>query len=163
MNLALQPDLTGPRDPARDLFGHPPGLSVLFATELWERFSYFGNAALVVLYMVKYLLEPGRVEAVIGFAAVKTALEFMFGALEPQPLASHIFGFYSGLAYFTPLIGGLLADRLLGQRLTVVIGGVLMAIGHFLMAFEALFFVALLLLILGIGAFKPNISTPVGR
>src|ERR1700754_5163108 len=93
-------------DGAPDFLGHPRGLSVLFATELWERFSYFGNAALVVLYMVKYLLEPGRVEAVIGFAAVKAALESLFGALEPQPLASHIFGFYSGLAYFTPLLGG---------------------------------------------------------
>ena len=60
--------------PARDLFGHPPGLTALFATELWERFSYYGNTALVVLYMVKYLLEPGRVEAVIGFAAVKAGL-----------------------------------------------------------------------------------------
>ena len=55
----------------RDIFGHPAGLTWLFATEMWERFSYFGNAALVVLYMVKYLLEPGRVEAVIGYGAVK--------------------------------------------------------------------------------------------
>jgi proton-dependent oligopeptide transporter, POT family len=147
---------------ARDLFGHPPGLTALFATELWERFSYYGNAALVVLYMVKYLFEPGRVEAVIGFAAVKAGLEFLFGRLEAQPLASHIFGFYTGLAYFMPILGGLLADRVLGQRLTVVIGAILMAIGHFLMAFEALFLMALLLLILGIGAFKPNISTQVG-
>ena len=149
--------------PAADaLDRHPRGLSVLFATEMWERFSYYGNAALVVLYMVKYLLEPGRVEAVVGFAAVKAALEFIFGRLEPQPLASHLFGFYTGLAYFTPIIGGLLADRLLGQRRTVVIGSVLMAIGHFLMAFETLFLLALLMLILGIGAFKPNISTQVG-
>jgi POT family proton-dependent oligopeptide transporter len=147
---------------ARDLFGHPPGLTALFATELWERFSYYGNAALIVLYMVKYLLEPGRIDAVIGFAAVKEVLEFLFGRLETQPLASHIFGFYTGFAYLTPLLGGLLADRVLGQRLTVVIGGILMAIGHFLMAFEALFLIALLLLILGIGAFKPNISTQVG-
>src|SRR5262245_35249196 len=148
--------------PARDLLGHPRGLAVLFATELWERFSYFGNAALVVLYMVKYLLEPGRIETVIGFAAVKAALEFLFGRLEPQPLASQLFGFYTGLAYFTPILGGLIADRLLGQRRTVFIGGVLMAIGHFLMAFEAMFLAALLMLILGIGAFKPNISTQVG-
>jgi POT family proton-dependent oligopeptide transporter len=145
-----------------DLFGHPRGLSVLFATELWERFSYFGNAALVVLYMVKYLLDPGRVENVIGLAGVRATLEFMFGPLQAQPLASHIFGFYTGIAYFTPLIGGLIADRWLGQRVTVVIGGLLMAAGHFLMAFESMFLVALLLLILGIGGFKPNISTQVG-
>jgi proton-dependent oligopeptide transporter, POT family len=146
----------------RDFLGHPRGLAVLFATETWERFSYFGNAALVVLYMVKYLLDPGRVETVLGFAAVKAALEFLFGKLEPQPLASQLFGFYTGLAYFTPILGGLIADRLLGQRRTVIIGGVLMAIGHFMMAFEALFLFALLALILGIGAFKPNISAQVG-
>jgi POT family proton-dependent oligopeptide transporter len=146
----------------RDFLGHPRGLAVLFATETWERFSYFGNAALVVLYMVKYLLDPGRVETVLGFGAVKAALEFVFGRLDPQPLASQLFGFYTGLAYFTPILGGLIADRLLGQRRTVIIGGVLMAIGHFMMAFEALFLFALLALILGIGAFKPNISAQVG-
>ena len=147
---------------ARDFLGHPRGLAVLFATETWERFSYFGNAALVVLYMVKYLLEPGRVETVLGFGAVKAALEFVFGQLDPQPLASQLFGFYTGFAYFTPILGGLIADRLLGQRRTVIIGGVLMAIGHFMMAFEELFLLALLALILGIGAFKPNISAQVG-
>ena len=148
------------RPPGRSV--HPRGLAVLFATEAWERFSYFGNAALVVLYMVKYLFEPGRIENVLGFGAVRTALEFLFGRLDPQPLASQLFGFYTGLAYFMPILGGLIADRALGQRRTVLIGGVLMAAGHFLMAFEALFLFALLLLILGIGAFKPNISTQVG-
>jgi proton-dependent oligopeptide transporter, POT family len=147
---------------SRDFLGHPPGLAVLFATESWERFSYFGNAALVVLYMVKYLLDPGRVETVLGFATVKAALEFVFGRLDAQPFASQLFGFYTGLAYFMPIVGGLIADRLLGQRRTVILGGVLMAIGHFMMAFEALFLLALAMLILGIGAFKPNISTQVG-
>src|SRR5256886_11917111 len=146
----------------RDFLGQPRGLAVLFATEAWERFSYFGNAALVVLYMTKYLLDPGRVETVLGLDAVKAALEFLFGRLEAQPLASQLFGFYTGLAYFTPILGGLVADRLLGQHRTVVIGGVFMAIGHFMMAFEALFLLALLMLIVGIGAFKPNISTQVG-
>jgi POT family proton-dependent oligopeptide transporter len=144
------------------LFGHPKGLSVLFATEMWERFSYFGMASLLVLYMVKYLLLPGQVEAVIGYRAVKAALETVFGPLDVQPLASQIFGFYTGLAYLTPILGGLLADRVLGQRHTAVIGALLMAIGHFLMAFEALMFIALGFLILGIGAFKPNVSTQVG-
>ncbi len=146
----------------RDFLGHPRGLAVLFASEAWERFSYFGNAALVVLYMTKYLFDPGRVEVVLGLDAVKAALEFLFGRLEPQPLASQLFGFYTGLAYFTPILGGLVADRWLGQHRTVVIGGVFMAIGHFMMAFEALFLLALLMLIVGIGAFKPNISTQVG-
>jgi POT family proton-dependent oligopeptide transporter len=86
----------------------------------------------------------------------------VFGKLEPQPLASQIFGFYTGFAYLTPILGGWLADRVLGQRVMAIIGAVLMAIGHFLMAFEALLFVALACLILGIGAFKPNVSTQVG-
>ena len=146
----------------RDFLGHPRGLAVLFATEAWERFSYFGNAALVVLYMTKYLLEPGRFEAVVGLGAVKAALEFLFGPLATQPLASQLFGFYTGLAYFTPILGGLVADRWLGRHRTIIIGGLLMAAGHFIMAFEALFLLALLLLIVGIGAFKPNISTQVG-
>ena len=144
------------------LFGHPKGLSVLFATEMWERFSYFGMASLLVLYMVKYLLLPGQVDAVLGYRAIKAALESMFGPLEPQPLASQIFGFYTGLAYLTPILGGYLADRVLGQRNTAIIGALLMAAGHFLMMFEALLFIALGCLILGIGAFKPNVSTQVG-
>src|SRR5689334_25213920 len=105
-----------------ELFGHPKGLTVLFATEMWERFSYFGMASLLVLYMVKYLLLPGHVEAVLGYRAVKAALESVFGPLEPQPLASQIFGFYTGLAYLTPILGGYLADRFIGQRNTAVIG-----------------------------------------
>jgi proton-dependent oligopeptide transporter, POT family len=145
-----------------EYLGYPRGLAVLFATEMWERFSYFGNAALLVLYMVKHLLVPGSIESVLGFGLVKAALEFLFGRLEAQPLASQIFGFYTGFAYCTPILGGLVADRWLGARRTVVVGGILMAIGHFLMAFEALFLIALLLLMLGIGAFKPNISTQVG-
>jgi len=145
-----------------DFLGHPRGLAVLFATEAWERFSYFGNGALLVLYMTKYLFEPERVDAVLGLAAVKAAIEFLFGKLDPQPLASQLFGFYTGLAYCSPILGGFLADRLVGHRRTVIIGGILMAIGHFLMAFETLFMLALLFLILGIGAFKPNISSQVG-
>jgi POT family proton-dependent oligopeptide transporter len=146
----------------RDFLGHPRGLAVLFATEAWERFSYFGNAALVVLYMAKYLFDPGRTEAVLGLGAVRAALEFLFGRLDAQPLASQLFGFYTGLAYFTPILGGLIADRLLGRHRTILIGSLFMAAGHFMMAFEALFLLALLMLIIGIGAFKPNISTQVG-
>ncbi len=158
-------EVTNARVPAHrhtHLFGHPKGLAVLFATEMWERFSYFGMASLLVLYMVKYLLLPGHVEAVIGYHAVKVALESLFGPLDVQPLASQIFGFYTGLAYLTPILGGMIADRLLGQRNTAIMGALLMAVGHFLMAFEALLFIALGFLILGIGAFKPNVSTQVG-
>src|SRR3954466_2599583 len=139
---------------ARDeLFGHPKGLTVLFATEMWERFSYFGMASLLVLYLVKYLLLPGQSDHVIGYGAVKAVLESLFGPLEPQPLASQIFGVYTGLAYFTPILGGYLADRLFGQRRMAVIGSFLMATGHFLMTFESLMFIAMAFLIVGMGAF----------
>jgi POT family proton-dependent oligopeptide transporter len=148
--------------PSRDLFGHPPGLTYLFTTEMWERFSYYGMRALLVLYMVKYLFEPGRIDSIAGFGALRAALEFVFGPLDPQPLASLVYGSYTALVYFTPIIGGLIADRWLGQRRTVVIGAALMAAGHFMMAFEPMLLAALLLLILGNGAFKPNISTQVG-
>lgn len=146
-----------------DLFGHPRALTFLFATEMWERFSYYGMRALLVLYMVKYLLDPQRAANVAGLGAFKSALELVFGPLATQPLASQIYGFYTGLVYLTPIFGGLLADRLLGQRRTVVLGAALMAVGHFMMAFEHLFLLALIVLILGNGAFKPNISTQVGR
>ena len=145
-----------------DLFGHPRGLSFLFATEMWERFSYYGMRALLVLYMTKYLLQPEHFESVLGLVAFKGALEAVFGPLALQPLASQIYGFYTGLVYLTPIFGGLLADRVLGQRRTVILGAALMAVGHFMMAFEHLFLFALLVLILGNGAFKPNISTQVG-
>src|SRR4051812_10469500 len=145
-----------------EFLGHPRGLAFLFATEMWERFSYYGMRALLVLYMVKYLLQSDRLGIVVGYGAIKTALELVSGPLSVQAFASQIYGLYTGLVYLTPVFGGLLADRYLGQRRTVVIGAVLMAAGHFMMAFEAVFFFALLTLILGNGAFKPNISTQVG-
>lgn len=147
---------------ASDLFGHPRGLTFLFATEMWERFSYYGMRALLVLYMVKLLLLPGHAENVIGLAALKSFFESMFGPLGVQPLSSHIYGLYTGLVYLTPVFGGMLADRLLGQHHTIVLGAAMMAIGHFMMAFEPLFLLALTMLILGNGAFKPNMSAQVG-
>jgi POT family proton-dependent oligopeptide transporter len=148
----------------RTFLGHPVGLFVLFFTEMWERFSYYGMRALLVLYMVDYLIR--RVQAgsahVFGFAALRHGIEAFFGPMAIQPLSSEIYGLYTGFVYFTPFFGGMLADRILGQRKTVVVGGILMAIGHFLMAVESMFLVALLFLILGNGCFKPNISTQVG-
>src|SRR6202161_3310081 len=145
-----------------EIFGHPRGLTFLFTTEMWERFSYYGMRSLLVLYMTKYLLLPEHAGDVRVLLTVKSALEGIFGPLDVQPLSSQIYGFYTALVYFTPILGGLLADRVLGQRRTVIIGAVLMAIGHFMMAAEHLFLLALLALILGSGAFKPNISTQVG-
>ncbi len=149
-------------DSKLDLFGHPRGLTFLFTVEMWERFSYYGMRALLVLYMVKHLFQPGNAEAVIGFATLKAVFEFVFGPLGVQPLTSHVYGLYTGLVYLTPVFGGLIADRWLGQRRTVVAGAALMALGHFMMAYEPLFLLALFVLILGNGAFKPNISTQVG-
>jgi POT family proton-dependent oligopeptide transporter len=145
-----------------ELFGHPRGLTFLFTTEMWERFSYYGMRSLLVLYMTKFLLLSDHSGNVIGLTSLKHALEAVFGPLDVQPLSSQIWGLYTGLVYFTPIFGGLLADRVLGQRRTVIIGAVLMAFGHFMMASERLFLLALLTLILGSGCFKPNISTQVG-
>src|SRR5690242_2147514 len=129
---------------------------------MWERFSYYGMRSLLVLYMTKFLLLSDHSGNVIELASLKRALEGVFGPLDVQPLSSQIWGLYTGLVYFTPIFGGLLADRVLGQRRTVIIGAVLMAFGHFMMASERLFLFALLALILGSGCFKPNISTQVG-
>lgn len=141
---------------------HPPGLAVLFLTETWERFSFYGMRALLVLYMTESLLLPDSAPTVIGYSWLHTSLERIFGPLSIQAMSSQIFGMYAGLLYLTPLLGGLLADKVLGKRRTVLVGGVLMAIGHFLMAFGAWFFFALLFIILGNGCFKPNISAQVG-
>jgi proton-dependent oligopeptide transporter, POT family len=147
---------------AGDLFGHPRGLTFLFATEMWERFSYYGMRALLVLYMVKVLLLPGHAENVIGLATLRSWFESMTGPLGVQPFSSHVYGLYTGLVYLTPVFGGMLADRVLGQHRTIVLGAGMMAIGHFMMAFEPLFLLALTMLILGNGAFKPNMSAQVG-
>lgn len=127
--------------------GHPKGLYLLFMTEMWERFSYYGMRAIFMLYMTKMLLM-GDAEA------------------------SNIYGSYGGLVYLTPLLGGYLSDRFLGNRRSIEIGGLLMAIGQFIMFFSAsttggtavtLMWLGLTMLIVGNGFFKPNISTMVGQ
>ena len=103
-----------------DFLGHPPALPYLFATEMWERFSYYGMRALLVLYMVKYVLLAGdRGHRGRPRPHSSTALEALFGPLDVQPLASQIYGLYTGFVYLTPVLGGFLADRVLGQRRTV--------------------------------------------
>jgi POT family proton-dependent oligopeptide transporter len=128
--------------------GHPKGLYLLFATEMWERFSYYGMRGLLMLYMTKSAIEGG-----LGFSDDNAGL---------------IYGIYTGLVYLTPIFGGWLADTYLGQRKSITIGGITMAIGQFcLFASSAesmsMFYLGLLLLILGNGFFKPNISTVVGQ
>ncbi len=133
----------------RTVLGHPSGLFVLFFTEMWERFSYYGMRALLVLFLTTALLgdNPGwgweRSEALV------------------------LYGWYTGLVYLTPIFGGLIADKILGYRKAVIVGAFLMTLGHASMALEvfvdAFFYLGLLLLILGNGLFKPNISSIVGK
>jgi proton-dependent oligopeptide transporter, POT family len=142
--------------------GHPVGLGWLAGSEFWERFSYYGMQTLLVLYMIGSLLKPGHIEHVFGFVPFRHAIESVTGPLDQQALASAIFGLYSAFVYLTPLAGGFLADRFLGRTSTVTIGASLMALGHFLMAFDVSFLVALLCLLLGSGCFKGNIASQVG-
>ena len=141
----------------RAFLGHPKGLGYLAFTEAWERFSYYGMQTLLVLYMVKELLLPGHIEHVWFFEPIQR----LYG-LQGQPLASALFGTYTALVYLTPILGGFLADRVLGKRRTVLAGAATMALGHFLMAFEQTFLFALLCLVAGCGMFKGNLASQVG-
>ena len=148
---------------SKSLFmGHPRGLFYLAFTEAWERFSYYGMTALLVLYMVNQLLLAGHVEHVGGLKQFRAVLESVTGPLSTQGFASQLFGLYAGLVYFTPLFGGLIADRWIGQRNAVVLGAASMAAGHIAMAFDQSFLLALLLLVTGSGLLKGNISSQVG-
>ena len=147
----------------RDIFGHPRGLFFIGATELWERISFHGMQAMLVLYMAESLLLPGHVENIAGFAGFRAAIEGLTGSLSPRALASQIFGLYVGLVYLMPVFGGMLGDRVLGRRRAVVLGALLMTAGHFCMAFERSFLAALLLLIVGAGALRGNLASQLGN
>ncbi|MDY0962611.1 peptide MFS transporter [Massilia sp. CFBP9026] len=118
-------------------FGHPRGLTILFLTNMWEQFSYYGMRALLVYFMTKELLLA-------------------------QTQASFIYGAYTAAAYFTPILGGVLADRWLGKRRAIIIGASIMAAGHFMMTFDTLFYVALATIALGNGLFLPSLPSQVG-
>ncbi|HUO92881.1 MAG TPA: peptide MFS transporter [Rhizomicrobium sp.] len=122
--------------PAGEWFGHPAGLTILFLTETWTQFSYFGMRAILIYYMTKELL--------IG-----------------QQHASLIYGYYAAAFYFTPIVGGVIADRVLGKYRAVVLGAVLMALGHFMMTFESLFYPAMAAVALGNGFFLPSLSSQI--
>jgi POT family proton-dependent oligopeptide transporter len=124
--------------PDKDWFGHPRGLTILFLTEMWDQFSFFGMRALLVYYMTKELLIS-------------------------QAHSSYIYGLYSSFVYFTPLIGGVISDRWLGRHRAVVIGGSIMAIGHFMMAFQALFYPALATIAIGNGLFLPSLASQISQ
>jgi POT family proton-dependent oligopeptide transporter len=125
-----------PRPAATDWFGHPRGLTILFLTEMWSQFSFFGMRALLVYYMTKQLLIS-------------------------QAHSSYIYGLYSSFVYFTPLIGGVISDRYLGRRRSVMLGASIMALGHFMMAFEPLFYGALATIALGNGLFLPSLASQI--
>ena len=125
------------RQPAQaQWFGHPPGLTILFLTEMWEKFSYFGMRALLIYYMTKALAMR-------------------------QEDASWVYGGYTSFTYFTPIIGAVIADRFLGRRRAVILGGSIMAVGHFMMAFPALFYPALATIGIGNGFFLPSLPSQV--
>jgi len=117
-------------------FGQPRGLTILFLTNMWELFSYYGMRTMLVYYMTKHLL----------FA---------------QEKASFVYGTYTAMAYFTPIVGGVIADRYLGKRNAVIVGGSIMALGHFLMAFESMFYPALATIALGNGLFLPSLPSQI--
>ncbi len=144
------------------IFGHPAGLWVLAGTEAWERFSFYGMQALLTLYMIDHLLLPARAGAVPGLAGLRRTVEIFTGPLSAGAFASEIFGMYTAAVYVTPVLGSLLADRVLGRTAAVMIGCALMAAGHFAMAFDAAFLPALVLLICGCGLLKGNIASQVG-
>src|SRR5262245_55424743 len=124
--------------------GQPRGLSTLFFTEMWERFSYYGMRAFLILYMTAPVTAGG-----LGFA--------------DQDAAS-IYGTYTGSAWAAAILGGLAGDRWLGQYRSVLVGGIIIALGHFTLAFPALpfFYGGLSLIVIGTGLLKPNVSTLVG-
>jgi POT family proton-dependent oligopeptide transporter len=142
--------------------GHPAGLGVLAATEAWERFSFYGMQALLTLYMIDHLLVPAHAAGVPGLAALRRVLEAVAGPLSPGAFASEIFGLYTAAVYVTPVLGSLLADRVLGKTAAIMTGCGLMAAGHFAMAFDASFLPALALLVAGCGLLKGNIASQVG-
>src|SRR3954465_2962168 len=154
------PDFEAPA-PAHDraFLGHPKGLGYLAFIEACERFSYYSMQTLLTLYMVNYLLVPARMDGVVGLNWLRSR---HYAGLDAQPLSSAIFGDYTSLVYLTPILGGIIADRLSGRRVALIAGAIIMAVGHFLMAIQGAFLFALLALIIGVGLFKGNIASQVG-
>jgi proton-dependent oligopeptide transporter, POT family len=136
MDIAATSGTPAHQTPARSWFGQPKGLTILFLTEMWEMFSFYGMRTLLVYYMIKQL----------AFS---------------QANASLLFGLYAGGVYLTPIFGGYIADRWLGRQRSVIIGGLLMALGHFMLTQEALFFPALVVIALGNGLFLPNLASQI--
>lgn len=146
----------------RAFFGHPKGLGFLAFAEGWTGFSYYGMLALLVLYAAGELL-PRHAAQVWGFGPFHRFLESLYGPLTTEGTATAITGMYGALIYATPLLGGFLADRWLGRTPTVILGAVLMTLGHFLMTFYATFLPALAAILIGAGCFNANLRAQVGE
>jgi POT family proton-dependent oligopeptide transporter len=129
---------------------------------MWERFCFYGMRALLVLYIAERLARPDVAPHVPGFLGIRQALVHAFGPLDDEQLADQIYGIYTACVYLTPFFGGILADRVLGQRRAVLLGGVIMAVGEFMLMRQSLFYPGLAVLVVGNGCFKSNISTQVG-
>jgi POT family proton-dependent oligopeptide transporter len=142
--------------------GHPPGVGWLSSAEFWERFAYYGMQALLVLYLSHSLFKPGTIEHVWGIGWFSHALESLYGKLDYAALASAVVGFYSATVYLTPILGGYIADRLIGRTATVAIGASMMAAGYFLLCVEQTFLIGIFALLFGVGCFKGNIAAQVG-
>ncbi len=148
----------------KDILGHPRGLGYLVFCEAFERFSYYGMQALLVLYLTQYLLLPGHVEQIAGYVPFHGLLQSIYGDLAtPVATGAAITGLYSAGVYLTPILGGFIADQWLGRTKTVAAGAIIMVIGHFLMAFDVAFVGAIVCLFIGVGLFKGNIASQVGE
>lgn len=150
--------LGGPNDD-KWFLGHPKGLGFLAGTEFWERFSFYGMQALLSLYLYHYLLQPEHIENIWFFKAFHSVF---YSDQSGENLAKAIASLYIAFVYFTPAFGGLIADKWLGRTRAVLSGAILMAMGHFLMAFDQSFFIALSCLIVGSGLFKGNLASQIG-
>lgn len=148
--------------PTGDLYGQPKGLWVLAGTELWDRISFHGMQAMLVLYMTgDLLIHPERTNSIIGFGAYRNLVEGMTGPLTDVALATQTFGFYLAFVTGLPLLGGWLGDKFTGRKLAVGLGAALMTAGHFFMAFDATFLFALLFLMTGAGMLRGNLSPQI--
>jgi hypothetical protein len=158
---AITPPVILPAGDGPQMWGHPRGLWTLNGTELWDRISFHGMAAMLVLYMTGDLLQPGRMENIAGFAAYRHFLQSVFGAVTPAAIATQTFGLYYAVLTCLPLVGGWLGDKFIQRRVAVTIGALTMTAGHFALAFDRTFLVALGLLVVGAGLLRGNLKSQI--
>lgn len=146
---------------AQPTLAHPPGLWTLAATELWDRASFYGMQALLILYMTQYLLLPAQAEHVIGLGTLSSAIAAMRGQLSIEGRATQIFALYVTTMTFLPLVGGWLGDRFISRRIGVIAGAVLMCLGHLSLGFTPTFLIGLVLVVAGAGMLRGNVTPQI--